>query len=194
MHSWGDIRLHPLTALILDRKPFSTDMTLEGAGQTGQQDDRSCECQVQSLDPALQALGKTQFLPRMPEHQDRKAQIWAGTTAAADSQYVLLQAVVHRGWREEGPGALQSWGVRAVQHRKRGHDIARPWGPLVQPPHSAGLVSVQQSQLLLFWEAVLESPCKECATRYGRRPSAVPPGLGHFLRCGWAQPCSRFLA
>ena len=116
LHSRGEIRLHPLTALILDRKPFSTDMTLEGAGQTGQQDDRSCECQVQSLDPALQALGKTQFLPRMPEHQDRKAQIWAGTTAAADSQYVLLQAVVHRGWREEGPGALQSWGVRAVQH------------------------------------------------------------------------------
>ena len=25
LHSWGDIRLHPLTALILDRKPFSTD-------------------------------------------------------------------------------------------------------------------------------------------------------------------------
>lgn len=90
LHSRGEIRLHPLTALILDRKPFSTDMPLEGAGQTGQQDDRGCECQVQSLDPAPQALGKTQFLPRMPEHQDRKAQIWAGTTAAADSQYVLL--------------------------------------------------------------------------------------------------------
>lgn len=89
---------------------------LEGAGQTGQQDDRGHECQVQSLDPALRALGKTQFLPRIPEHRDRKAQIWAGATAAADSQYVLLQAVVHGGWREEGSGALEGWGLRAVQH------------------------------------------------------------------------------
>lgn len=146
---------------------------LEAAGQTGQQDDRDRECQVQSLDPAPQALGKTQFLPRMPEHQDKKGQIWAGTTAAADSQYVLLQAVVHvgllaGGWREEGPGALEGWGLRAIRHSwtwAMGHAIPRPRGPLGQPPCSAGLISVRQSQLLLFWEAVLESPCKECGTR-----------------------------
>lgn len=47
-------------------------------------------------------------------------------------------------------------------------------------PHSAGPGSVPCAQFLLFWEALLERPCKESGTGYGGRPLAGPyqPGLG----------------
>lgn len=66
---------------------------------------------------------------------------------------------------------------------------------VLQPnhPHSAGLLSVHCAKFLLLWEALLESPYKESGTGYGERP-LTGPYRPHFLRCGWAQFCSRSLA
>lgn len=150
-------------------------MPLEGRGRLVSKMTGSCECQVQSLDPAHRHWERPSSF-RMPEHQDRKAQIWAGTTAAAGSH-----AFFSRLWCTEG-GKRKVWGTGGLG----GESCQHSTGSGAMTSQTIGSSGPTTSQcwsgicpaipVALFWESCLRKSLQGVCDKIWERPLAVPPG------------------